>query len=95
MKNTILIALFVVIVAGLMGCSGAGLFHTTTFDEVSQPYLDKYGPPEETSKYDSGDYHSVKSWWWSKGFEVTFLDSPYDEVSGWKVDSTYSFAPIT
>ena len=30
-----------------------------TFEEVSQPYLDLYGQPEETSEYTSDDYHSI------------------------------------
>jgi hypothetical protein len=68
--------------------------HHYTFEEVSQPYLDQYGPAEEDSTYTSGSYSSIDWWWWTKGFEVTFLDSPYDDVLGWTVDSTYSFDPI-
>jgi len=64
------------------------------FHHVSQPYLDKYGPPEGEIKYDSGDYHTVDWWWYSKGFEVTFIDSPYDDIRGWMVESTYTFEPI-
>ena len=51
--------------------------HFYTFEEVSQPYLDTYGEPEEVSKYTSASYSTV-DWWWTKGFEVTFLDSAYD-----------------
>jgi uncharacterized repeat protein (TIGR02543 family) len=68
--------------------------HYYTFEEVSQPYLGIYGPPEETSTYTSGAYQSIDWWWWSLGHEVTFLNSPYDDVNGWIVDSTYDFDPI-
>ena len=68
--------------------------HYYTFDEVSKPYLDQYGPAEEINKYTSSDYNSVDWWWWSKGFEVTFVDTSWDDVNGWKVESTYSFTPI-
>jgi len=75
----------------LFGCT---LLHFITFEEVSKPYLDKYGVAEETSKYTSGNCSTVDWWWWTKGFEVSFEDSPYDEVNGWTVSSTYEFDPI-
>lgn len=65
-----------------------------SFEEVSQPYLDKYGPPEETNSYISGSYESINWWWWSQGFMVNFKDSPYDSVWGWVVGHTYTFEPI-
>ena len=65
-----------------------------TFDEVSQPYLDQYGQPEDVYKYDSGDYHTVDWWWWSQGFMVGFANTPYDGIDGWAVDNTYTFPPI-
>ncbi len=65
-----------------------------SLEQVSGPYLDRYGQPEDVYRYDSGDYHSVDWWWWSKGFRVAFIDSPYDEIPGWSVDSTWSFPPI-
>lgn len=68
--------------------------HHWTFEEVSQPYLDARGAPEETYKFTSGDYCSIDWWWWTQGFQVSFLDSPYDEVNGWTVDSTFEFDPI-
>jgi hypothetical protein len=68
--------------------------HYYTFAEVSQPYLDQYGPAEEENKYTSADYSTVDWWWWSKGFEVTFLNTTYDDVNGWTVNSTYEFDPI-
>ena len=66
----------------------------TTFDEVSQPYLDQYGQPEDVYKYDSDDYHTVDWWWWSQGFMVGFANTPYDSIDGWAVDNTYTFPPI-
>ena len=51
----------------------------------------KYGSPEEVSSYDSGDYHSVSCWWWSKGVNKTYTwgGSECCDVS------TYTFDPIT
>jgi len=65
-----------------------------SFEDVSAPYLETYGPPEETSEYKSSDYHSIDWWWWSQGFMVCFLWTTYDDVYGWTVDHTYSFDPI-
>ena len=65
-----------------------------TFAEVSQPYLDQYGQPEEVTEYISSDYHTIDWWWWTKGFMVGFANTPYDGIDGWAVDNTYSFSPI-
>ena len=66
-----------------------------TFAEVSKPYLDSYGEPEDVYTFTSGNFQSIDWWWWSQGFEITFEDSPYDDVYGWAVSSTYSFSPLT
>ena len=87
------IALLLCIAYFLSGCPLLTK-HSITFDEVSKPYLDQYGPAEQASSYISADYSSVDWWWWTKGFEVTFVNTTYDDVEGWKVYSTYSFAPI-
>jgi len=68
--------------------------HYYTFAEVSKPYLDQYGAAEDVNEYTSASYHSIDWWWWTKGFEVSFLDTTYDDVNGWTVESTYSFTPI-
>ena len=65
-----------------------------TFEEVSQPYFDQRGEPEEITKYNSDNYCTVDWWWWSQGFEVTFIWTTYDDTYGWRVDSTYEFEPI-
>ncbi len=65
-----------------------------TFAEVSDPYRDRYGSPEDINKFDSDDYHIVDWWWWTKGYMVSFQDTPYDDAYGWAVGSTYSFSPI-
>ena len=65
-----------------------------TFEQISQPYLDQYGSPEDVYEYYSSDWWSITWWWWSKGFSVDFLRSTYDDVRGWVVDSTFSFSPI-
>ena len=65
-----------------------------TFEEVSSSYRSQYGTPEEVQEFISGDYHTIDWWWWCQGFEVSFINSPYDDVYGWDVQSTYSFSPI-
>ena len=74
--------------------TGTTIAEFITFESVSQPYLDQYGEPEEVDKYNSEDYHTVDWWYWTQGFEVSFIDSPYDDTYGWRVDSTYEFEPI-
>lgn len=68
--------------------------HYWTFEEVSKPYLDARGQPEEVMKYTSANYSTVDWWWWTQGFEVSFENSIYDDVNGWGVSSTYEFDPI-
>jgi len=95
MKRFMLFFVFLVFV--LPGCILEGdLSEPTTFEEVSQPYLDQYGPPEDVYIYKSsgGRYWCSIDWWWySKGFQVTFLWIVYDEELGWRVASTYTFPP--
>ncbi len=65
-----------------------------TFAEISQPYLDRYGQPEDADTYTSGNYMVTDWWWWTQGFNVTFSNNEYDSVNGWTVSSTFSFTPI-
>ncbi len=95
------IVLTVIVLALLGGCydfmpteSTTTAAASITFEEVSQPYLNQYGQPEDIYTYDSGDYHTVDWWWWSRGFMVGFANTPYDGVDGWGVDNTYTFPPI-
>lgn len=87
----------------LASCSAILTDTYITFEDVSQPYLDRRGPPEEVTIYTSSDYAtnvsrpqegSIDWWWWTQGFGVTFLNTPFDYVYGWTVDSTHSFEPI-
>ena len=88
--------LFLLLVALLFVSCDWGIIEEPyiTFKSVSQEYRDRYGSPEDIYTYDSGDYHTIDWWWWSKGFMVGFEDSPYNGVYGWSVESTYSFPPI-
>ena len=94
MKKMMLAALALSILAGcsVFAPPVAAPYHS--FVEVSQPYLDQYGAPEEVNKYTSDDYSTIDWWWWTQGIEVTFSNTSYDNVSGWKVDSEYTFVPI-
>ena len=78
----------------VVGCSHE-IEEPISFEEVSEPYRETYGDPEEVQRFTSGDdYETIDWWWWSQGFEVTFSNTPYDGVYGWCVSSTFSFAPI-
>lgn len=85
---TVLLALF------LAACSMATSLPAISFQEVSQKYLDTYGPAEEVYNYVTNDAFYVDWVWWKKGFEVTFANTPYDNVNGWIVQSEYSFPPV-
>ena len=99
MRKTILLLVLLLAIVALAGCSTSEsdppyVPPYKSFEEVSKPYLDQYGSPEDVNEYTSDCYHLIEWWWWSKGFETSFLDSCYDDVNGWTVDSTYSFSPI-
>jgi hypothetical protein len=51
----------------------------------------QFGAPEEINRYDSGDYHSVDFWYWSKGKQFGFTWSGDRKCE----QSTYTFSPIT
>ena len=86
----LLLAIFIL---GLSGCFLSGVTEYVTFEAVSKPYRDKYGPPQNETKYESSGYKSVSWWWWSRGFNVDFVWSS-NSLNGWKVGSTYTFTPF-
>ena len=65
-----------------------------SFEEASGGYLARYGLPEETTSFYSPGFSSIDWWWWTKGHEVTFVEEDGDHINGWRVYSTYDFAPI-
>ena len=50
-----------------------------------------HGTAEEVNSYNSGDYHNVDWWYWSKGFQKSFTWG--ENIKGCEV-STYTFDPI-
>lgn len=83
---------------------GMGIPEYIELASLTIPYYEKYGEPEEIKKYEkveyreySGDVYNVQivEWWYySKGFEVAFIESKYNSVFGWEVESEYYFDPI-
>ena len=65
-----------------------------TFEEVSQPYLDQYGDPEEIDAFYSVDWWTIDWWYWNQGLMVAFLNSNYDDTNGWTVNHIYNFSPF-
>lgn len=78
----------------LISCSAIPTDTYITFTEVSQPYLDHYGQPEEVATYTSSDYATIEWWWLTKGLGVKFVNTTGDLVYGWAVESTSGFEPI-
>jgi hypothetical protein len=91
--GSLILAIFLVVFIGCTdpyGLSSASLTPSTpyiTLEEVSRPFLDKYGPPEKIKSYTSGKYNTINYWWWTQMYEVTFMETLYDDVNGWKVES--------
>lgn len=87
-------ALIATVVASFVlgGCGGGGIgsiFSNDCDDEIDD-LVKSRGNPEEVTKYDSGDYHSRKYWYWTKGFEKSFTWSNSISCE----TSTYTFTPI-
>ena len=92
----ILFLLYILIIL-LIGCPPDYDFGSSTFYEISAPYLEQYGQPEEIDEYKAGAAYLIDWWWWSQGFNVTFSnwnDGATKNSNGWQVESTYSFPPI-
>lgn len=94
MKKIMVIVLLVLIFSGCYLNQDTVFKTAKTFEAVSDPYRNQYGPPEDINNYQTDGYTSISWWWWTKGFNVVFVNSAYDNTDGWRVDSTYSFTPI-
>ncbi len=83
---------------------GNGIPEYVELATIASPYYEKYGEPEEIKKYEKIEYDEyfgeiytvniVEWWYYSKGFEVTFIESKYNSVFGWEVQEEYYFDPI-
>lgn len=85
MKKLIIFSILSFLIITLSQC-------TMNCDSEMDNKRDKYGSPEEISKYESEGYHSVDWWYWSKGIEFTFKWGT--NVDGCEV-SKYTFEPHT
>ena len=81
MKKIILLILLFSIFAG---CA------TLSFKDVCTPFLEKYGPPTDTTLY-IGSRYAFRTWtWWDKKIKVTFIVDRYN-INDWKVSSIYEW----
>ena len=65
---------FLLILFLLTGCDIAdAIDDPRNCDEQMKDTRTKYGDPEEVNTYDASDYHSHDWWYWSQGFEYTFI----------------------
>ena len=72
--------------------------HYISFEEVSQPYLEKYGEPNEIDQIEiDGEPAIIWIWTWDNpggdpndqiGVVVTFINSDKDNVNGWRASET-------
>ncbi len=65
-----------------------------TFEEISQPFLTKYGLQEEQIVYGDDVFEFVEWHCWSKGLSVTFVHNTVIEAFGWVVQYTEKYCPI-
>ena len=87
MSKLILVLLFVVLT---VSCA-MPIAESISFDSVTREYLGMYGEPEEIDTYTSGSYQTIDWWYWSQDVCVSFINSPYDNTDGWRVNSIYTF----
>ena len=69
----------------------AGCSNDDCEDQIKD-ITNKYGKAEEVNTYNSGDYHNMDLWYWSKGFQYSFTWG--NDIKGCEV-SKYTFTPIT
>jgi len=99
---SVLLILAVLLLAVLSGCpayDSADFADSadSSFYDVSAPYLEQYGQPEDVYEYQSSSAYLIDWWWWSQGFMVTFSNwnaGATKESNGWQVESIYTFPPI-
>ena len=72
----------------LLSISVLGCSHDC--DDEKEDTRKKRGAPEETTEYDSGDYHSHDWWYWTQGISYNFTWSNDKDCEV----STYKFDPI-
>jgi hypothetical protein len=65
-----------------------------SFEEISMPYFLDRGAPEYVATAEFFTRTEVDWWYWSQGFEVSFVDDSTDDVNGWKELSSQKFPPV-
>lgn len=88
MKKTLFTALVMAVIAAA-GCSL--IDHPTTFEEITKPYVEQYGEPEQVFCQSSGSSVVVTWRWPSLGFMVRFgwdMSESFEE--DWVVIGEYS-----
>jgi hypothetical protein len=60
-----------VVALALAACGDGGLFVDDCGGEMGDA-RNAFGPPERSTSYDSGSYHSVTYWWYKRGVSKTF-----------------------
>lgn len=94
-----MVILMMILMLGLVRCTSAQEARLSpnlyakyvSFEQVSKPFYNQYGAPEEVKEFKSDTCHSISWYWWSRDFMVQFANTTYDDVPGWKVDHTYRF----
>ncbi|MBA7707422.1 hypothetical protein ES703_116294 [subsurface metagenome] len=96
LENSIFVAIFTNVIDGIPTSSWRMHWESFfySFEYVSQPYLDKYGPVEYIYTRSDGLY--IEWWWYMQGFMVSFSRGGYfyHDIYSWKVWETDEFPPI-
>jgi len=65
-----------------------------TFDEVSNPYLEQFGPPDQTFEIELENEHYVQWYYYKYDVVVEFVCPDKDPENGWEISFAFSLDPL-
>jgi len=65
-----------------------------TFDEISNPYLEQFGFPDQTFDLKMENHVYVQWYWYKEDVVVEFVSPENDSENGWDISFAISLDPL-
>jgi hypothetical protein len=65
-----------------------------TFEELTQPYIDQFGEPDQTFEFDLDKEKYVQWYWYKIDVVVEFVCLMKNMKNGWEVSFAFSMDPL-
>ena len=65
-----------------------------TFDEVTNPYLEKFGFPDQAHEFELETENYIQWYWYKHDVVVEFVCPREDTENGWEISYAFSLDPL-